>query len=309
LTQADTLFTKAQDWLVRKGISAEIKKSRLEEDVVHLPFGQISFLRSRHASLSSVPVVLLHVAAADNTSWVRFARHLETDRSLIIPDLPGHGKSVADPALSYSIEAQAGYVLQFLEALAVRQVHLIASSMGGAIALRLAATRPGMIASLVLIGAVGVHAKESWLERHIAETGENPMLRVRTEADYLAMVRIGMNKPPFMPGFVVSSLSRAFIKRARINEKIGKDIASDLDQTGSIAGVSCPVQLILGSDDRVSSVENGREFQRLLKASELSIMDGIGHVPMVEAPKEVAGLCERFLSQVMAGSLGKGVAV
>lgn len=221
----------------------------------------------------------------------------ENEQSLIIPDLPGHGKSVADPALSYSIETQVDYVTQFLETLGVRQAHIIASSMGGAIALKVAATYPAKIASLVLIGAVGTHARESWLEHHIAETGRNPMISARTKADYMAMIQIGMNKAPFMPGFVVSSLSRAFIGRARINEKIANDIAVDLDQSAHIAGVSCPVQIIWGREDRVSSVANGEELHRLLKSSQLSILDGIGHVPMVEAPKEVAGLCERFLAR------------
>lgn len=298
--EGDSVFAPVQDWLVRKAMHAEIKKSGLEEDVVDLPFGRVSFLRSGQAAPSAIPVLMLHGAASDNSLWVRFARHLDAGQPLIIPDLPGHGKSVVGQALSFGIEAQAGYLMQFLEALGVRRAHIIGSSMGGAIALRLAARHPGMAVSLVLIGAMGVHARPSWLEQHIAETGRNPMISVRSRADYLAMMRIGMNKPPFMPGFVVSSLSRAFIRRAAINEKVARDIGADLDQASILAGVSCHVQLIWGSEDRISSVDNGRELHRLLKASQLSVMEGIGHVPMVEAPREAAVLCRAFLSRVPA---------
>lgn len=163
--------------------------------------------------------------------------------------------------------------------------------------MRLAAAHPELVVSVVLIGAVGVRDQESWLERHIAETGNNPMIAVQTKADYLAMMHIGMKEPPHMPGFVVSSLSRAFMARSRINLKITNDIASDLDQTAAVAGISCPVQLIWGREDRVSSVSNGEKLHRLLKSSQLAIMDDIGHVPMVEAPEKTAAVCRSFLSE------------
>lgn len=296
MAQATTIFTRMQDWLVREAISTEIKKSGLVEKTVSLSFGDVSYLYSQRTNPSAAGVLMLHGAASDSTSWIRFARCLKADLPLIIPDLPGHGKSVSDPALSYSVQAQADYLVQLLQALHVRQVHLIGNSMGGAIAMRLAASCPELVVSLVLIGAVGVRDQESWLERYIARTGNNPMISVQTKADYLAMMRIGMEKPPFMPGFVVSSLARSFVARSRINQKISKDIEADLDQTAAVAGISCPVQLIWGREDRVSSLSNGEKLHRILQSSQLTILDGIGHVPMVEAPGETAALCRSFLA-------------
>lgn len=286
------VLAKLQDWVVSKGIAAEIKKSNLVEDSVNLPFGRVSFLRSKQASTSTERVILLHGATADNTSWVRFARYLNTDQALVIPDLPGHGKSVCDPTMSFTIEAQASYLMQFFDAINVRKLHIIGNSMGAAIALNLASTHPGLVASLVLIGAAGVRVEDSWLDKHIAVTGHNPMIQVRSKTDYRAMVKIGMSKPPFMPGFVISALSRAFIGRARINERIYKDIIADLDQSAKVVQVSCPVTIIWGREDKVSSVANAHELHRLLKGSQLLILDGIGHVPMVEAPKESAALLD-----------------
>lgn len=302
MAQADPPLTRLQDWLVRKVMRAEIKKAGLNEEKVSLPYGDVRYLRSNRGNPSPVAIVMLHGAASDNTSWIRFACCLKVDLPLIIPDLPGHGKSVCDPGLCYSIQAQVDYLRQLLQALHVSQVHLIGNSMGGAIAMRLAAEHPELVASLVLIGAVGIRDKESWLERHIAETGKNPMIAAQTRADYLSMMRIGMNKPPFMPGFVISSLSRTFIARSRINLKVTKDIETDLDQSAAVAGICCPVQLIWGREDRISSVSNAAKLRRLLRSSQLSIMDGIGHVPMVEAPRETAALCRRFLSNCRKAS-------
>lgn len=292
-----SFVARLQDWLVRKAIGAEIRKAGLHVDAIDLPFGRVSYLRSSELAQARRAVVMLHGAAADHGNWVRFAGELKAGLPLLIPDLPGHGASGADPALSYSIGAQAERLAQLFASLHLDRVHLVASSMSGAIALKLAADAPGLVASLVLIGSMGVRAGESWLERRIAETGRNPMVGIRDQADYLAMVKIGMQKPPYLPGFVVASLTREAVRRAAINQQIARDIGADLDQSSRLDEVACPVLLIWGRDDKISPVANADYLQRALKDSQLAILDGIGHVPMVEAPRETADICRPFLTQ------------
>lgn len=292
-----SFITRLEDWLVAKAIGAEIRKAGLQRDTVQLPFGQVSYLRSPGLPASRTAIVLLHGAASDHTAWVRFAAELKAELPLLVPDLPGHGGSASDPAMSYSIAAQAERLAQLFAALNLDRVHLVASSMSGAIAIRLAADHPALVASMVLAGAMGVRAKPSWLERQIAETGRNPMVAIRDKADYLAMLRIGMRKPPFMPGFVVSSLTRAYVARSALNQKIARDIEADLDQGDNVRKVACPVLLVWGHCDRVSDISNAEKLHRELKSSSLTILDGIGHVPMVEAPREFANACRSFLAQ------------
>ena len=243
---------------------------------------------------------MLHGAAADNSAWIRFSRALGTSLPHLIPDLPGHGMSVASPELAYGIGAQATRVAEFLAAEGVTRVHIFGSSMGGAIALRLAAEQPALVASLVLIGAVGMQADESWLQRHIRDTGNNPMLTVRNKRDYEKMLRIGMAKPPAVPGFIVTALARQYVHRLAINAQIGHDMSVDLDQSAAAASISCPALIVWGRQDKVSHVSNAALLNRTLRDSQLEILDGVGHVPMVEAPQRVADLCRQFLERVAA---------
>ena len=207
---------------------------------------------------------------------------------------------MAGPDLAYGIGAQATRVAEFLASQGVARVHVIASSMGGAIALRLAADQPALVASLVLIGAVGMQADDSWLQRYIRDTGNNPMLTVRNKKDYQEMLRIGMAKPPAMPGFIVSALARKYMQRLAINAQIGHDITRGLDQSAAAASILCPALIIWGRQDKVSHVSNAALLHRTLRDSQLEILDDVGHVPMVEAPQRVADLCRQFLGRIAA---------
>lgn len=288
-----------QDWLLAKGVEGEVRKAGLVETSLALPFGALSYARSRRAAPPlSEAVLMLHGAASDKTSWIRFAALLDTPLPLLIPDLPGHGKSAGDLAMSFTITEQARRIEAMLQSLGVTRVHIVGSSMGGAIGMHIAATRPQLVASLVLIGTVGIQAEQSWLQNEIRTTGRNPMIEVRSTADYIAMVKIGMSKPPYMPGFVLASLARAYIRRLPVNQKVGGDIIADLDQSGHLASIACPVQLIWGEEDKVSHVSGAAKISTALASSRVDLLPGIGHVPMVEAPRHVAQICNGFLASV-----------
>lgn len=293
------LLNRFGDYLLEKALASECKQAGLVSALAQLSYGNVEYLRSKNeAESSSEAIVMLHGAAADKTSWTRFAKYLGGKFLLVIPDLPGHGKSVADINLDYSINAQAERLQEFLATLGIKRVHLIGNSMGGTIAIHLAATSPNFVASLVLIDAAGFEASPSWLRQHVAHTGINPMIELRDASDYRAMMRIGIEAPPYIPGIILSALARVFVKRKAINQKIVKDIERDMDQTGSLAKIVAPALIIWGAADKVEHVDNAELLHQRLTNSRKIVMEGIGHVPMVEAPKQVAGACISFFADM-----------
>lgn len=294
-----TLLNRFGDYLLEKALASECKQARLVSALAQLSFGNIEYLRSNNgAEHSSEAIVLLHGATGDKTSWARFAKHLNRKFPLVIPDLPGHGNSVADINLDYSINAQAERLKEFLSTLGINRVHLIGNSMGGTIAIHLASTSPNLVASLVLIDAAGFEASSSWLRQHVAHTGINPMIELRNTSEYRAMMRIGMEAPPYIPDIIISALTRVFVKRKTINQKIVKDIERDLDQIGSLSKIVAPSLIIWGSADKVEHVDNAELLRQRLTNSRKIVLEGIGHVPMVEAPKQVAAACSSFFADV-----------
>lgn len=294
-----TLLNRFGDYLLEKALASECKQAGLVSASAQLSFGNVEYLRSTNkAGHSSEAIVMLHGAAADKTSWTRFAKYLGCKFPLVIPDLPGHGKSIADINLDYSINVQAERLKELLSTLGIKRAHLIGNSMGGTIAIHLASTSPNLVASLVLIDAAGFETSPSWLRQHVAHTGINPMIELRDASGYRAMMRIGMKSPPYIPGIILSALARVFVKRKALNQKIVKDIERDLDQTKNLAKIVAPSLIIWGAADKVEHVDNAEFLNQRLANSRKIVMEGVGHVPMVEAPKQVAAACSSFFADM-----------
>lgn len=295
-----TLLTRFGEYLLEKALAAESKQAGLITASVQLTSGRVEYLKESNSKDASDAIVMLHGAAADKTSWTRFARYLHSPKRLVIPDLPGHGNSVACIDLDYSIAAQAERLKELLSTLGIMRAHLIGNSMGGTLAVRLAATAPGLVSSLVLMAPAGFEASPSWLRQHFSHTGGNPMIELSDVSGYRAMLRIGMESPPYIPGIMLSALTRAFILRKSIHQKVIRDIEFDLDQTASLHKIVVPSLIIWGAADKVEHVNNAEFLHRRLGDSRKIILKGIGHVPMVEAPREVADACRTFYSSLNA---------
>lgn len=291
-----TVFNSIGDFFLEKALAAESKRAGLVGDSIQLSFGDVEFLRSENNKSGNLSeaVIMLHGAASNKTSWIRFAQHFKSNLPLIIPDIPGHGKSVSDIKLDYSIHSQVVRLKEFLAALGIKRAHLIGNSMGGAIAIHVAAISPDLVSSLVLIDTAGVEVSPSWLRQHVENTGNNPMLEVRDASDYRAMMRIGMEAPPYIPGIMVSALAREFVKRNAINQKIAEDIEQDLGQAEHLSKIIAPSLIIWGAMDKVLHVDNAEFIHQGITNSRKIVMEKVGHVPMLEAPKQVAFACSEF---------------
>lgn len=95
-------------------------------------------------------MVYLHgLGCHSASSWAEFA--VTRGRHSLLLDLPGHGRSDAPPDFDYSLPALAQAVASFLDAQPGERVELVGHSLGGSVAIHLAAQRPDLIGSLVLI--------------------------------------------------------------------------------------------------------------------------------------------------------------
>ncbi|HAT29937.1 MAG TPA: hypothetical protein DCW29_03525 [Janthinobacterium sp.] len=276
-------------------IAAEYKKAGLRPCRRTLSFGELSYLDKAG---SDCAIVMLHGAGAEKESWVRFARYLGGTRRIIIPDLPGHGDSGHDMALDYDIGHQALRVAEFLASLQLRQVHLIANSMGCAIALRLAASHPELIASLILMSAAGVEARPGSMRADKEADARHAMMEVRSMEDYRYLMRIAMSKPPYIPAMFLKLLAQKKMQRVEMDRKIYHDILRDFDQRAILPQISMPTFIIWGAQDQVVHVDDADFLNAHIAGSRKLILLGIGHAPMVEAPRLLAAQCKDFLSRI-----------
>jgi pimeloyl-ACP methyl ester carboxylesterase len=128
-----------------------------EEPIPHWP-GQYVDLGDHRVYVRSVPdepekepALCLHGLAGSSRNWTDLMDLLRPRLAADALDLPGFGDSPPRPDGRYSIAVLARTVTAYLQQRHAGPVHLIGNSLGGAVAVKVAATRPDLIRSLTLI--------------------------------------------------------------------------------------------------------------------------------------------------------------
>ncbi|OLB74994.1 MAG: alpha/beta hydrolase, partial [Actinobacteria bacterium 13_2_20CM_2_71_6] len=112
--------------------------------------GAVTYVRETPATTDHAePALYVHGLGGSSANWTDLAGLLSHRLDGQAIDLPGFGRS--DPARSYSLPAVAGRVIRWIEYADRGPVHLFGNSLGGAVVVRVAGTRPDLVRSLTLI--------------------------------------------------------------------------------------------------------------------------------------------------------------
>lgn len=233
-------------------------------------------------------LLLVHGFGADKDNFTRIARFLTPHYRVLVPDLPGFGDASRDPAASYAMADQVARLHDFLAGLGVTRVHLGGSSMGGFIAAQFAATFPHMVGSVWLIDAAGTMAAyETALMRHYRETGENVLL-VDREERFDALLAAATHKRPFVPRFVRTAMARRAVGDFALHSAIMKQMHGSPLLEDQYRQLQTPALIVWGAEDELLHPGGAPALAALFPDSQVRIMEGIGHLPMVEAPRASA---------------------
>jgi len=277
-------YTTAPERAVRAALAYERGLAGLERKEVTPPGGlRTVYLEGGRGA----PLLLLHGFGANKDNFTRVARYLTPHYRVVIPDLAGFGESAKPPQADYAPRAQAERLHAFARALRLGELHLGGSSMGGHIALTYAALYPKEVASLWLLDAGGVwSAPPSELRKRIADTGRNPML-VKNEDEFAELVSLVTEKPLMIPRPFLDVVAQERIRNRELEERIFKQLAADSVEA-RIRGLAIPTLIVWGQRDRVLHPGTAGILQMLLIKSEVVMMPGVGHLPMLEEPEKCA---------------------
>ncbi len=240
-------------------------------------------------------VVLVHGFTGLKEGWLPLMRELRGEYRLIAPDLPGWNDSERQPDADYGVQAQAERLAAFLAALDAPVALLVGHSMGGFTAGLTAAAHPRRVPRLVLMSAAGVRFEMNDFARRVL-AGEHPFA-VTDRASlhrYLALV---FSEPPFVPWPADEALARR--RRASLDfERAVLDRSHREPQAfllqARLHEVTMPTLLLWCRQDRVIDVSAADVFAAGLPHSQTVILEGCGHMPPMERPREVADALRRF---------------
>lgn len=228
------------------------------------------------------PLVLLHGLSGSGRWWARNTAELGRSHRLLIPDVIGFGRTRC-PGPIPDIARLAEILDGWLDVLRVPSTDLVGHSMGGQIAVHMAARFPARVRRLVLVDSAGLFAS----------------LPARTAARFAAEVLppARWGDPTFLPTIVRDGLRagpRSIIRS--IAHIVGDDVGPLLPR------IAAPTLVLWGAGDTIIPLAHAREFRAGIPGAELVVLPRAAHNPMVDQPGQFNELVGRFLRGERVGT-------
>lgn len=244
------------------------------------------------------PLVLLHGWSMSHAVFSEIAELLANDFHLYIPDLPGHGAS--DSAESFNMDSFVRILVSWMEKLNFKQGNLLGWSLGGQVAMSIAAACPQLVKRLVLVSTTPLFcADDNWSNG--LPQGELHALRRGVQRRYLATMgdffdlqfkneNISEERRREILRFAVRPVGLPDPEVALLT----LDLLGQEDLRPLLNRVEQQALVIHGENDRIIPVSAGRFLAEILKDAKLATLPGIGHAPFLSRPGQVAQLLRAF---------------
>ncbi|SFI89397.1 Pimeloyl-ACP methyl ester carboxylesterase [Paenibacillus sp. UNC496MF] len=239
-------------------------------------------------------VVLLHGFCGSSAYWERTLPLLRGAGRIIAPDLRGHGRSSAPEADAYAMEDFAEDLSRLLAHLNAGPVALFGHSLGGYAALAFAERHPGKLAAFGLVHST---AKPDGEE---AKANRDKAARA-LRTDGIGPFVEGLVPKLFAPAHRESMADdvRRMIDVGQCTSAAGAaatalGMKARPDRTGVLDGLEAPRLLVAGSEDGV--VPPANTFTADGPGVTQALLEGCGHMSMVEAPERLAAELLGFLN-------------
>lgn len=249
-------------------------------------------------------LLLLHGFTGNGAVWRPLAAALRNRYTLIIPDLPGHGRTAA-PANPdrLAMARTAADLWNLLNHLNIAETAVLGYSMGGRLALHVAARDPARVRGLILESASpGIDDAEARLARRSADCE----LANRIEAQGLDWFLDYWESQPLFASHRRQSGFRCRQQRRIRAANSAAGLAQSLRGAGTggqpslwtaLPSLTVPVLVVVGADDtKFRSI--GEAMVSRLRHARLAVMAGAGHTPHWECPRAYRQLVAEFLDRL-----------
>ncbi len=242
------------------------------------------------------PLVLLHGLGSSSRAFAAVISELAQSFTTYAVDLPGHGRSPLPDDLDGDITPGdlATAVGRWLDTLGIERVHVAGNSMGGWVALELAAD--GRALSVTALSPAGLweplrrRSPLMDINRRFARI-TSPAIPVLSRSPFARSVgfRHTVERPEMLTPAITAAAVRDLV------EAVGYDAAHDgmvqraFDRSDEIAD-DVPVVIAFGDRDRIIPAVAGRERDHSPVHARWVTIDRCGHVPMWDVPGETAAL-------------------
>ena len=261
-------------------------------------------------------LVMVHGFRGDHHGLQLIADRLRDRYHVVVPDLPGFGRSEPFPQGPHDIPHYVGFLRRFITELTDGAVHpqgergvlLLGHSFGSVIASHLAAEHPAMVEQLLLLNpicepalsaqdAAATKAADAYytLAMRLPKAMGERLLRSHAVSDLMSREMTASQDPQLRS--YVENQHRAyfgsFADRRVVAEAYRASISGTVAEVAPL--LSMPVLLVVGAQDPLGSVEAQERMATWIRRRRLVILDDVGHLIHYEKPLETAELIHEFV--------------
>lgn len=240
-------------------------------------------------------IVFIHGFGADLLTWHMCLVPLATEFRLVAIDLPGHGRSTLDVG-DATLGAMTGWLDEALDLLKIRQAGFVAHSMGAKIALGYAMMRPERVNGLALIAPAGLggtadhEALNLWLQApslSLAETFARKLTAPGRE-DLVRVLSTGMMDTVAHPQRLDTLKYLLNVNESGVTPSFQSNATFN---GGELARLHCPMLVVRGDRDAIVPAPHEGS---LPSHSRTRVLAGVGHLPHMEAARDVVAELKAF---------------
>lgn len=272
------------------------------------PAGQHIYYRDQ-GKKDGPAIVLLHGSNASLHTWEPLVKRLGGTYRIVTLDLPGHGLTGGTPDKDYSADGMMAAVDVVAAKLGLDHFILGGNSMGGWVSWRYALDHPDRIDALLLLDAAGMPLRrgekrpESNIGFRVLEYPFGRWLATQITPRMLVeqSIRGSVEKQAIVDDVMIDRYwellhfpgnREATVLRARMDREPA--------MAARIGAIKAPTLILFGKKDRLINATAAQTFHERIAGSEVVLLDGIGHLPMEEAPDATAAAIADFLTRRLA---------
>jgi len=245
---------------------------------------RVHYVRRKPVPATGPPVVFIHGAGGTHQHWLYQVRDLPRSPTYAL-DLPGHGLSEGQGR--NTISGYSDWLVEFLDATGEDRVVLVGHSMGGAIVLNTTLRHTARVSGL---GLVATGARLRVAPAILDGILEDPEAAVRLICDFAfgpeaspEMVRLGRRQMGAIPPEVIHGDFAAC------------DAFSVMDR---LEEITAPAFVLCGTQDHLTPYKYSVYLRDRISRAVLHLVDGAGHMVMVERPEAVVEALSSFLDSL-----------
>jgi pimeloyl-ACP methyl ester carboxylesterase len=279
-----------------------------------------------HAGSGPSPVIFIHGGIAGTAPycsgshvWGPVLEHFATRWGVIAVDLPGHGRTVPGTG-ALTVDGLSEWATDLFEVLQVSRCFVVGHDFGGLLALQLAARHPAIVAGVTVVSSGAAAPTGDGVENLVLAHPPKPLWS--RSSQHWAFEQLSYS-PHHITGELLNACVKAgerdphrstaeFMRNGGLDTKFLPTLAkakAKLYELCRTHGIPVPVQVIWGSHDRLSPLEQGLWLFRLVAAKQSAahfhVINRTGSFPFREDPQTFSQLVDSFCEGILAEQASK----